>query len=27
VLTRGEAVRVPAETVLTLRLEEPIRLR
>jgi hypothetical protein len=27
VLTRGDAVRVPAETVLTFRLEEPIRLR
>jgi hypothetical protein len=27
VLTRGDAVRVPAETVLTFQLEEPIRLR
>jgi hypothetical protein len=27
VLTRGEAVRVPAESVLTFRLEEPISLR
>jgi hypothetical protein len=27
VLTRGEAVRVPAETVLTFRLDQPIRLR
>lgn len=26
VLTRGEAVRVPAETVLTFRLDEPLRL-
>ena len=26
VLTRGEAVRIPAETVLTFRLEEPLRL-
>lgn len=26
VLTRGEAVRVPAETLLTFRLENPIRL-
>jgi hypothetical protein len=27
VLTRGDAVRVPAESVLTFRLEQPIRLR
>lgn len=26
VLTRGDAVRIPAETVLTFRLEEPLRL-
>lgn len=27
VLTRGDAVRVPAETVLTFRLDRPIRLK
>jgi hypothetical protein len=27
VLTRGEQVRVPAESLLTFRLDQPIRLR